>query len=171
MRRSNLAVVAAVIVLQAACGSPPPAPESVAKAFWQAMLSDQIEQAGTYASKATITRLPDLEVPSADDLLLGEALSNDTAAVVRTSLSTRDEDVALNIVFSTYLVLEEGEWRVDVAATHDEVVRATFAAGMRMVGEAIGEGLEDFGEALEQGAEEVRDAIIEALEDRKHDDF
>jgi hypothetical protein len=168
MRLGIAGLVATGLAL--ACDAPPLAPDEVAKSFWEAMHADQIETAAEFASAATITQLPDLDVPRAENLLFGEVLKNQSAAVVRTSMSTADEDVSLNVVFNTHLVLEEDEWKVDVAATRDEMVRATFAAGMRMVGEAIGAGFEELGEALEEGAEEVREALIEALQESKRDD-
>ena len=82
---------------------------------------------------------------------------------VRTSMSTA-EDVPMNLVFQTHLVLEDERWKVDLEATREEVSRATVAAGMQMMSEIIGEGIHELGEALQRGAEQVEEAIREALQ-------
>ena len=67
--------------------------------------------------------------------------------------------------FDTHLVRESEEWKVDVRATEREMTAAIFAAGLRQIGEALGQGVQEFSEAIEEGAEEMKRAIREALEE------
>lgn len=158
-------LVAVAATVAAACGAPPPAPDEVTKRFWQALHAGDVEAARLEAS-APSAALLDSASAAGDmgNLLVGETLRNEQKAIVRTSMTTIDDDVELNVVFNTHLVLEDEQWKVDVGATQDEVVRATFAAGMKLVGEAIGQGIEDFGAAMEQGAAELKEAIRDAFE-------
>jgi len=157
--------VLAAVVLLAAC-SAADSPERTARAFWDAMSAGDLEAAAREVTDEGRRLLDDGALPeSIEKVLLGEVLRNETSAVIRTSMLTRDDDIELHVVFHTHLSLVDGEWKVELVATQQELARATFAAGMRMVGEAIGQGIEEFGQALEQGAAEVRDAIRDAVDD------
>jgi hypothetical protein len=141
-------------------------PEDVARDFWEAMRVGDRELAATFVTDDSLRLLDEgISPDTMEEILFGEVLRNETAANVRTSMLTRDGDVELNIVFQTHLVLQQNEWKVDLGATQQEVTRATFSAGMKFVGEVIGQGIEEFGQVLEQGAAEVRDAIRNAIED------
>jgi len=165
-RISNGSWVASFSVLVAlSCGTSD-SPQEVASTFWEAMRLGDRELAATLVTDESLRLLDDGMLPDEmENILFGEILRNESAAVVRTSMLTRSDDIELNIVFHTHLLLEQDAWRVDLVATQQEVSRATFAAGMKFVGQAIGQGIEEFGHALEQGAAEVRDAIRDAIED------
>ena len=165
-RSSTWTRVASFSVLVAvSCGSSD-SPQEVARNFWEAMRSGDREQAATLVTDESRRLFDDGQLPDEmEKILLGEALRNESAAVVRTSMLTRTDDIELNVVFHTHLLLERDEWRVDLVATQQELSRATFSAGMKFMGQAIGEGIEEFGQALERGAAEVRDAIRDVIEE------
>jgi hypothetical protein len=165
-RSSTCTRVASFSVLVAvSCGSSD-SPQEVARNFWEAMRSGDREQAATLVTDESLRLFDDGQLPDEmEKILLGEALRNESAAVVRTSMLTRTDDIELNVVFHTHLLLERDEWRVDLVATQQELSGATFSAGMKFMGQAIGEGIEEFGQALERGAAEVRDAIRDVIEE------
>ena len=147
-----------------ACDSRPPADE-VARGFWEAVRTEDLETAKGYVSRDTQPLLRASALPSdLKSILLGEVLKNERAAIVRTSMSTAQDEAPMNLVFQTHLVLEDELWKVDLEATREEVNRATVAAGMQMMSEIIGEGIHELGEALERGAGELEEAIRDALE-------
>lgn len=168
-RPSNWICVASFSVLAAmSCGTSD-SPQEVARGFWEAMRVHDRDQAAALVTDESLRLLDDGMLPDEmEKILFGEVLRNESAAVVRTSMLARIDDIDLDIVFHTHLVLQEGDWRVDLVATRQEVNRATFSAGMMSFGQAIGQGIEEFGRALEQGAAEVRDAIRDAIEDLGH---
>jgi hypothetical protein len=153
------------VLLAVSCGTSF-SPDEVARNFWEAKQSGDLELAATFVTDESLRLLDDGVLPDTmEKILFGEVLRNESAAVVRTSMLTRADDIDLNIVFHTHLVLEDDDWRVDLVATQQEVSNATFSAGMKFVGQAVGQGIEEFGQALEQGAAEVRDAIRDAIEE------
>jgi|GEM_PF-1391374 len=159
----RIALLAPILVM--ACGAPN-TPEDVAKAFWEALQAGDHEKAATFVTDESLGLLGDGFPPDEmHKVLLGDVLRNDTAALVRTSMITRESDVDLNVVFHTHLVLQQDVWKVDLASTRQELARATFETGMRFVGKALGQSVEELGKALEQGAADVRDAVREALEE------
>ena len=165
-RTSNLTRIASLSLFVAASCGTPDTPEDVASGFWEAMRVDDREREAAFITDDSLRLLDDgISLDTMEKILFGEVLRNETAAIIRTSMLTRDDDIDLSIVFYTHMILQRGEWKVDLADTQQEVTRATFSAGLRFVGEAIGRGIEEFGQALEQGAAEVRDSIREAIED------
>lgn len=148
-----------------ACGSPPTPADEVARSFWEAVAADDLEAAKGYVSRHSDPLSRASELPrNPRDILLGEVLKNERAAVVRTSMSTAEDEPPLKLSFETHLVLEDERWKVDLDATVEEVRRASVAAGMLLMSEIIGEGIHDLGEALQRGAGEVEEAIRDALE-------
>jgi hypothetical protein len=99
-----------------------------------------------------------------ESVLVGESLSNEESAMVATTLVMLQEGRELDATFHTHLVREDGHWRVDLAASRAELRKGVFVAGMREIGEAVGEGVEEIGEAIREGAREMEEALREALE-------
>lgn len=155
-----------LLLLLFACGVPAPAPQQVTEQFWEALRTGDIAAAKACAS-ASSARLVDAlgEDRQIEEVLLGETLQGERSAIVRTSLVTPLAENPLHITFDTHLVREAEEWRVDVQATRRELTTAIFAAGMRQIGEALGQGVQEFSEALEEGAAEMKRALREALEE------
>ena len=95
-------------------------PDDVAKTFWDAGSADDLEAAAEELTRETVHLLDaDAAPDSIDTILVGEVLSNERSAIVRTSMSTRDASVSLNIVFNTRLVREDDRWKVDWVATRN----------------------------------------------------
>ncbi len=134
--------------------------------FWAAVERDDAEAASALASEPSRGLVePTLAEVDVQEVLTGEALRNDSSALVATTLVTRREGATLDVTFHTHLVLQEEAWRVDLAASRDELRKGLFVAGMREIGEAVGEGVKEIGEAIREGAREMEDALRKALED------
>lgn len=164
-RLAGLLLVGALAV--AGCGgSSGPSPGDVTAEFWDAIRARDIDSAleHTHApSRLPLERIRDGR--PIDEVLLGESLVGEHAAVVRTSLATKVNERLIHTTFDTHLVRSDGGWRVDAEATERELATALFATSMQQIGEAVGQGVEQFSEALEQGAAEVSRAIREALDE------
>jgi hypothetical protein len=145
-----------------ACGSD--SPDSVAAQFWEAVATGDSVTAAKFVTAQSVASIdaPALPVPDGP-VQFEEPMANERAAIVRTRMTTSEGEFALEIEFDTHLSFEAEHWRVDLVATRGEASRAVFAAGMRQLGESIGQGFQEFGEALESGVEDVRAAVDEAL--------
>jgi hypothetical protein len=159
-------VLLAALLLVLACGVPAPAPQQVTERFWEALRAGDLGTAKACASASSAMFVDAVGADRRiDEVLLGETLQGESSAVVRTSLVTSIDERRHLTTFDTHLVREGEEWKVDVRATERERTTATFAASMRQLGEALGEGVQDFSEALEAGAAEMKRALREALEE------
>jgi hypothetical protein len=158
--------VAAALPLVLACGVSAPSPQQVAEQFWEALRTGDL---ATARARATAFSAPLVDAMGderrIEEVQLGETLQSERSAIVRTSVVTATEAGQQRSHFDTHLVRESDEWKVDVRATEREMTAAIFAAGLRQIGETLGQGVQEFSEALEEGAEEMKRAIREALEE------
>jgi hypothetical protein len=164
VRPRALLVVATIVAL--ACGGGGTPPDSVTTQFWQAIQDRDIEAAAelaTASSPITLARMRDGR--PIDEILIGETLTGQHTAVVRTSLATHVNDRISHTTFDTHLVRDGSRWLVDIDATQQSVTTALFATSMKEIGEVMGRGVQEFSDALGQGAEDVSRAIQEALEE------
>jgi hypothetical protein len=158
--------VAAALPLLLACGASAPSPQQVAEQFWEALRTGDLASAEAHASAWSATLVDSMgDGREIEEVRLGETLQSERSAIVRTSLVTATEAGQQHSSFDTHLVREADEWKVDVEATEREMTAAIFAAGLRQIGEALGQGVQEFSEAIEEGAEEMKRAIREALEE------
>jgi len=151
-------------------GSGGSSPEDVTAEFWEAIRARDIDAAlerSHAPSRLPLERIRDGR--PIDEVLLGESLTGEYSAVVRTSLGTRVNERLIHTTFDTHLVRAGGTWRVDADATERELATALFASSMQQIGEAVGQGVQEFSQALEQGAAEVSRAIRAALEEFERD--
>jgi hypothetical protein len=153
------------LVVGPGCGLPEDPPEEVTRRFWGAIESADGEAARAFASAASGRLVePMLREVSIEGVLVGESLRNEESAIVATTLVTVAEENELDVTFHTHLVREEDRWKVDLAASRAELRKGLFVAGMREIGEAVGEGVKEIGDAIRQGALEMEEALREALE-------
>jgi hypothetical protein len=162
----GLRAVAAVLPLVLACGAPAPSPQQVCERFWEALRTGDVATAKAHASAWSAMLVDSMgEDRRIEEIRLGETLQSERSAIVRTTLVTATEAGRRHTAFDTHLVRESEEWRVDVQATEREMTAAIFAASLRQIGEALGQGVQEFGAALEEGTAEMKRAIREALEE------
>ena len=118
MSTARVALLAALAALSA-CGEPA-SPEEVALEFWTAAAARDYAVAAPFS---TATHASDVAASLGSfspggSLSIGEALRSENRALVETTfLGNANERVA----FETHLVQVDGVWRVDLAATADEL--------------------------------------------------
>jgi hypothetical protein len=152
MPRLRPVLLAALAAL--ACGGGAAPPERVSREFWQRVERGDPEVA--------CRPLPD--GVGASEVSFGEALENETSALVTTSLTRRSADGELRVTFYTRLTRADDGWRIDCDATRAELAKASFVGGMREFGDALGRGARELGDALDQGVREMNRALRDALE-------
>jgi len=158
--------IVAALLLALACGAPADSPEQVSERFWEALRSGDTAAARACASSSSALLVDNMVGERrVEEVQLGETLKSERSAIVRTSLVTATEAGRQHSSFDTHLVRESDGWRIDAAATERAMTAAIFAASLRQIGEALGQGVQDFSAALEESAEEMKRAIREALEE------
>ena len=163
--KSRLTHILAAALLATACGAGE-GPGAVAEAFWTASKEGDIERAKTYVaegSKATMNNSGDSQ--SLGDFSLGEVTVDGDRATVETDVEAEEMELA----FQTVLVRQEGDWKVDLDATTDEMMRSLFGTTMgdftKKMGEAMGEAVGETMKAVAEGMAEGLEAVGEALTD------
>jgi len=161
----RLTHVVAALLLAAGCGTGD-GPGAVAEAFWTASKEGDIELAKTYVaegSKATMNNSGDSQ--SLGDFSLGEVTVDGDRATVETNVAAKEMELA----FQTVLIRQEGDWKVDLDATTDEMMRSLFGTTMgdftKKMGEAMGEAVGETMKAVAEGMAEGLEAVGEALTD------
>ena len=86
-------------------------------------------------------------------------------ATVETTVAAEEMELA----FETVLIRQEGDWKVDLDATTDEMMKSLFGTTMgeftKKMGEAMGEALGESMKAVTKGMAEGLQAMGEALTD------
>lgn len=158
MRTLALALVAA-LVAGIGCGDAVP-PEDVALEFWTAAVERDFDEAEPHS---TARKEEDVEafLGSFDPKMapaIGEALTSDDRALVETVFLTDGDREALK--FHTQLVHADGGWRVDLAATAEELRRARIDVEVERAEQSIAEvkAAPDDEAGAQAAAEELRRA-------------
>lgn len=137
MRTQALALLAA-LALTTACGDAKP-PEDVALDFWTAAVErnfDDAEPLSTASDEADVEDfLGNFDAKTAP--AIGEALTSEDRALVETVFLLHEDRKPLK--FHTQLVQTDGEWKVDLAATSEELRRARIDLGAERAAESIAE--------------------------------
>ena len=111
-------------------------PEDVALEFWQAAVErdfDEAEPLSTAADEEAVAEFLGSFAPKQTPAI-GEALKSEDRALVETTFLVDASQPPL--VFRTQLILEGDTWRVDLAATRQELLRARIDAPLDAVEEA-----------------------------------
>jgi antirestriction protein len=138
-------------------------PERVAGDFWAAIQSENWEVAIELSTAPNARRIERLfGSRKIGAVSIGQVLTNESSALVETSIVDPD---GRPLSFNTHLTRYEDSWKVDLHETASELRRASFAAVLEDVGEALQEGGLALSEALEQGAQEASEALREAMEE------
>ncbi len=144
------------------------APEEVALDFWQAALDHEFDDAEPLSTASDERQVSDFlgnfephELPA-----IGEALQSHDRALVETTFLTQADRPP--IVFHTTLVNEDGDWRVDLEATGQELRRARIELGVDRAKDSLAEvaaspGSEASAQAaageLRRAADEIENAV------------
>lgn len=141
------------------CGSEKDESLAVAKNFWKAMKTRDIEKAKTYATTASAGGLTINDEADDQDveITFGEVEIKDGKSTIETNMRTVNDDSQMEIPMQTVLVKENGEWKVDVNLT----MMSLFGGAMGAMMETMKDGMEELGNTM---AEEMK-ASMEKMGD------
>jgi len=164
---ATVAGLAALGLALAGCAAGSENPRGVAEEFWSAAAAGDWEGARRLSTAPDPHRvealLPDGEL---GELAFGEPLVARSSALVPTFARRGEEPT---VAFNTILLRFDSGWRVDVAATRDDLRRARVTASLESVGDAARRGAGRLGEALERSAREAAEALERALEEMERE--
>lgn len=153
-----------MVALTLCCSGARETPGDVSRDFWAAIQSRDLDAARELCTAASALRLEALfRDESVESVMVGQVFSNETTALVQTSLSRSESGSPLG--FNTHLTRAGPTWKVDADETAREMERAAIAASVQGLEDALREGAEILGDALEQGAREASEALREALDE------
>ncbi len=162
--------VAIVLVGLIGAGCAGEGPDSVAERFWTAAQARDIETVEALSIESESTQLNFENTDNViDSFELGESFEEDGETVVPTTLNSSSGENALEFDFETIMVRQDGDWKVDLDATSNRMIRAVLGASMGEIGEAIGEGMKDamegIAEGMAEGMREMGEAMGDAMEE------
>ncbi len=151
----NIALVCMVIALFLTAGcTRSDSPEGVADKFWGALIDRDIDKARSYATENSAASLQENK-NNADgeaEITFGEVKTENGKSTIETTMHSSTGEMELNIPMKTFLVQEDGEWKVDANQTM-----------MSMFGGAMGELMEGFGDAMKDSMREMGKAMGEGM--------
>ena len=169
MRIVALASSAALVALLG-CGGRD-APEDVAMEFWQAAVErdfDEAEPLSTATDEADVEKFLGSFAPK-EAPAIGEPLTSEDRALVETTFLMHSDTPPLR--FHTQLVASDGDWRVDLVSTGEELRRARIDLGIERAQDSLEHAKASKGSnaTAQETADELRraaDEIDQAVADK-----
>ena len=165
--RQIFALAATGILLS--CGGASDAARDVADTFWQASRDGDTEVVRSLVasgSKAKVNEPVDGDAPFGD-YALGDVSIEDGVAGVETTVEGMDGSTMGEVQFKTFLIQEDGAWKVDLDRTTSDMMRVMLGVTMEqlgeMMGEAMGKAMEGMVEGMAEGMKEGMEAMGEAM--------
>jgi len=173
----TLATVTLLSFTVIACNKPAEDPKAVADKYWQLLQAGNTAEAEKLVSTNSKRAFADHtnRIGAADKLESGE-----TKAIVSTSITRTDPNTnySQTQTFNTVLVLEQGQWKVDVEQSHiplsatekeqqlkqlsDELSKS-MKENMESIDEAMSHGMQMLNEALQDGSQEMGESLLEMM--------
>lgn len=140
------------LLLLSGCASDEQQAQNNARKMWQAMAQGEISKAREYVTLATRDGLSSERTGHDTEFAFGDATRDERGRMlVPTTMSeTRDGKIEA-IPFTTIMLKEDGEWRVDMHATTGSLVGGAMGEAFR----ALGKGLQSFGNELGKTIDEA----------------
>lgn len=159
----RLAIAVLMLPMLCACRGDQGDPKLVAEQFWVAARAGDTERARQYMLESSTAELkgPDEGEEGMGEVTVGDVTIDGDEAMVATRLTTGGEQ-SMEVSFSTVLVREAGEWKVDFDRTSDAMMKSMFGVTMSEMGEAIGEAMGKAMEGMVEGLAEGLQAIGES---------
>lgn len=190
----QVSVLGVVLVSLSACQPGAGDPRETANRFWLSMKTGNTEEARRLVTRDSLPSLDSyLNQPEAgrtpiDEVNLGTAETRVVTVIYPDALAPDDRRA-----FDTYLLLENGQWKVDAARStipqassisdrqleeladelsesmHQnlESMQEAMSEGLDLLNEALREGSKDMGESLLNGLEEMNRAMRESIEEMR----
>lgn len=168
-------LLGSVLLFVAACGRSQGEPADVAAEFWRAAQTGDIESARAYTVESEGTKLSGESTAQIESFALGETTYENDNALVTTTIEGMQGAPGV-VEFSTVLVDYEGEWKVDLAATANHMMKSILGVSIdemvEQMGQAIAEGMgtamQGIAEGLGEGMQAMGEAMAEAISEVDH---
>ncbi len=155
----------AVLVLLAACQTTKDTtPDTVTTAFWQAVISGNLQAAQGHVTKDSQSLLAADQGRKYSSVQIGAMTLDGDSATVVTQLSQNDKKIS----FNTALLKENDVWKVDYQQTRMNISIVPFQGivnELQNIGETFGEQLQQQVPLLEKSLENFGDELKRQLED------
>ena len=164
----------ALVSLVAACDKIPflgggsDGPTNVAQSFWQAAQAGDMELAQTFAtgSESVSLNTPEGGDAGITNVQFGDAIIDGEAAAVPTTITnTMASEQPTDLSINTSLVQVDGEWKVDLDKTMDEVMRGIMGVSMTDMAQAMGNAMvgavEGMADGMQNAAEQMADSMVQ----------
>ena len=168
-------------------------PKDIAQQYWQAMANGDTEAAKQYVSKDSQQAFDQYLQRVNQGAAIKQVALDDLNTSVVTTINPNPQKPYLDRPFNTYLVLEQGKWKIDMQRTQvppapDEIekqlgelsqklnqslqqnateMEQVIGEGMQLLDQLLTQGSKQMSESLLQGMEKFREAMRESVEAMK----
>ena len=177
LKYKSLFLLALTSLLLSACTQATEDPKAVADKYWQYMQSGKLNEAEKLVSADSLHALPE----HSKRLNASTSISPDKATtIVTTSITTIDPDnnYRHTETFNTVLVLQQGQWKIDVAQSQippapdekekqmkklaDELSKS-MQENVESMDDAVNQGMQLLNEALQDGSKEMGNSLLHMM--------
>ena len=175
----NLLLIPVALFTLTACLPAAEDPKSVADKYWQSM------QTGNHAEAEKLVTINSRRYLAAhkERMETITQLDNDEArTIVSTTITTINPETGYEYeeTFDTVLVLEQGQWKVDIRQTEippspiakqeemdklAEELNESMKENMESIDEAMNEGMHMLNEALQEGSKEMGESMLRLMDE------
>lgn len=158
----------------AACNQPAEDPKAVADQYWQLMQASNTFEAKKLVSTNSSHLLPEHKHRMDS---IAQLNNSEAKAIVNTTITTVDEQTGHQYIenFSTVLVLQEGQWKIDLSQSKippapgereaqlrklTDDLSESMQENIESIDEAMSEGMELLNDALQDGSKEMGDSLL-----------
>ena len=167
-----------LLLLLTGCGSEPTASaQSAAKAFWQAVIDKDMEQAKNLATWDTVDYLKYLNNKKVhpESFDLGEEMLGEKTAEIAVILHSKSQgQESIRIHGRTVLVKTDHGWRVNVKKSLGSVIKHTvnnvfdqlnnmMQKGIKELDQSFSDSMDEISKGLEEGAKELQRELDKAI--------
>ncbi|MBT8120682.1 MAG: hypothetical protein KJN89_13295 [Gammaproteobacteria bacterium] len=177
MSKYRILFVALAALTLPACNQAAEDPKAVADRYWQNLQAGNISEAEKLVTINSRQALPAQaeRMASITQLDNGEARTIVSTSITRTN---PDTDYRQTESFDTVLVLQQGEWKVDLNSTHippsptereeelqqlKQELSESMQENIESMDDAMTQGMEMLNEALEEGSKEMGDSLLHMM--------
>jgi len=151
-----------------ACTQPAEDPTTVADRYWHDIQNGNTVEAEKLVSSNSRYTFSESKDRTAT---IKSVTNSDPLTTVRTTITTIDPDTQVTYTqsFDTVLVLEQGQWKVDVKHSQippvpvDEKLSDSMKESIETIDEALTQGMKMLNEALREGSEEMGDSLMNLM--------
>lgn len=157
-------LVGLIFLLSACQTSVETTPDSVTMAFWQAVISGNLQAAQSYVTEDSQPSLAGDQTRKYASVQIGAMTLDGDSATVVTLLTLNNKKIS----FNTALLKQDDAWKVDYQQTRMNISMIPFQGivnELQNIGETFGEQLQQQVPLIEKGLESFGDQLKRQLED------